>query len=91
MNNALYPLLCEEARASCAARNAYVGRAATLASAHVVAVSVSYVGQARAFSPLEVSSHCVGDAFHCEVRSESRVVAQVVLATAGGRAAHARL
>jgi acyl-CoA thioesterase FadM/glutathione S-transferase len=91
MNNALYPLVCEDARGACAARSAYAGRAALLAAAPIVACSVSYVGQARAHDPLEIASHLVGDAFHFEVRAAAKTVAEVVLTTAGETAASAGL
>ena len=82
VNNALYPLLCEEARAAAAAEAAYSGRAAALARLPAAACSVSYISQARPFEALEITSHLVDDAFHFGVRADAKPVAEVILRVA---------
>lgn len=81
VNNALYPLLCEEARAALAASGAL---ASTAAGAAATGCCVAYVGQARAFEPLSIASHAAADgAFHfvVEAGSPPAVVAEVSVTT----------
>ena len=88
VNNALYPLLCEEARAAHASSGEYAGRALACATWPAIACSVNHIGQAMAFQTLEIASHMSGGAFHFEVRSASRVVAHVVLVVAAADGLH---
>jgi acyl-CoA thioesterase FadM len=85
INNALHPLLCEEARAACANDGRYTtGSAAALATAPPTGTFVSYSGQARGLQPYEIASHEVDGAFHFEMRTAEGVFGEVIVHVARG-------
>lgn len=81
INNAVYPLLCEEARAYGAIKRLYDTPAAiAMALQPSTYCHINYIGQARPFQRLHIFSHIVGDSsFHFKVEANGATVAEVVL------------
>ena len=80
VNNAIYPLLCEEARAW-GSQQFDTTRASTLALMPANFCSVNYIGQARPLDDLVVLTHFdeESDCFYFDIQADGHLVAEVIL------------